>query len=201
MHDDLLLEPAHPECNPTVPLFGVYDGHGGGAAAQHCARRLHHFVAAKLQRLLHGPGGGGEASGEGGGGGEDAAASAAATPKDGDGHRHRPSPCAAAAAAAAAGAAGAPPACPLDSAAVEVALREAFVETDAELMRSGVLDHNSGSTALVALLTPASIWLAWAGASRGTEGWRRRRAGVLGLCGTDALRRHLGAPPLTPRPC
>jgi hypothetical protein len=53
--------------------------------------------------------------------------------------------------------------CPLDAAGVSAALRDAFVATDAELKASGVLDHNSGSTALVALLTPATIWLAWAG--------------------------------------
>jgi serine/threonine protein phosphatase PrpC len=177
MHDDLLLEPTHPDCNPTVPLFGVYDGHGGGAAAQHCARRLHHFVAQKLARLLHGAGSGGSAGGFEGAatvtcdGGDSARGSEAgdntaggsltavgrSPPAGGTNDR------AGVAAGVSRGGCGGTGACPLDSEAVVVALREAFVETDAELMRSGVLDNNSGSTALVALLTPASIWLAWAG--------------------------------------
>ncbi|GBG00074.1 transketolase [Raphidocelis subcapitata] len=117
LQDDLLFDTDHPDCVPVVPLFGVYDGHGGGAAAQHCARRLHHFVAARLQALLR------------------------RGPVDGR--------------------------CPLDTPAVEAALRDAFVATDAELRAGGSLDASSGSTALVALLTPCSIWLAWAGDSRG----------------------------------
>lgn len=51
----------------------------------------------------------------------------------------------------------------LETPEVANALRDAFCATDAELKASGVLDNNSGSTAVVALLTPESIWLAWAG--------------------------------------
>jgi len=141
--DDVLLEPTHPDCTAAVPLFGVYDGHGGGAAAQHCARRLHHFVAQRLQSVLRS---GVVAAGE------RAARDCVKTVAGAEGavavdHPRRRE-------------------CPLDTAAVEGALREAFIETDAELQGSGVLDNNSGSTAVVALLTPASIWLAWAGDSR-----------------------------------
>ena len=50
--DDVLLGGAHPACAPAVPLFAVYDGHGGGAAARHCASRLHTHVAARLTALL-----------------------------------------------------------------------------------------------------------------------------------------------------
>ncbi|KAI8470093.1 MAG: phosphatase 2C-like domain-containing protein [Monoraphidium minutum] len=107
---------------PTIRMFGVYDGHGGGAAAKHCARRLHHFVAARLHAALR-------AGGEGGGGGACGCAL-------------------------------------LDSPAVATALREAFVATDTELKATGLLDSNSGSTAVVALLTPNTVWLAWAGDSR-----------------------------------
>lgn len=103
-------EPAFP-AEPGVRLFGVYDGHGGGAASKHCAQRLHHVVAARLRALLRSGGG----------------------------------------------------AAALDSPNVAAALREAFVETDMELKASGMLDSNSGSTAVVALLTPSTVWLAWAG--------------------------------------
>lgn len=72
--------------------------------------------------------------------------------------------------------------CPLDTPVVVGALREAFVATDAELKASGVLEHSSGSTAVVALLTRASIWLAWAG--RDHPGFCARKLG----CSTCAAR-------------
>jgi serine/threonine protein phosphatase PrpC len=151
--DDVLLEPGAPDGGPAVPLFGVYDGHGGGAAARHCARRLHHLVAQRLQTVMAN-GGGEPAGGGGGGGGGGGAFAAAAEPPQlerlGGGGAAAPAPARA-------------NSCPLDSAAVEGALRDAFVQTDAELQAGGALDNNSGSTAVVALLTPGSIWLAWAG--------------------------------------
>jgi hypothetical protein len=51
-------------------FFGVYDGHGGIQASQHCAARLHHHLSVCLQEMAvsyfgHAPGGGpgGEAGG------------------------------------------------------------------------------------------------------------------------------------------
>ncbi|GBF99156.1 phosphatase 2C-like [Raphidocelis subcapitata] len=58
----------------------------------------------------------------------------------------------------------------LEAHAVAAALREAFVAADSELRCArdggGSLAEGSGSTAVVALVTARSIWLAWAGDSR-----------------------------------
>jgi len=48
----------------TFHFFGVFDGHGGAAAAIHCTKRLHtHVVAALRQRPDGGGGGGGDGEG------------------------------------------------------------------------------------------------------------------------------------------
>lgn len=40
------------ECScDTLHFFGVYDGHGGDEAAQHCATRLHHHLSEALSQL------------------------------------------------------------------------------------------------------------------------------------------------------
>jgi hypothetical protein len=140
-----------------VALFGVYDGHGGGDASRHCARRLHHFVAARLRDALRQQA---RLHGAACGGGMDGASS------DMDCSSSGPSSSSGAAAPMQQQPVQQQPMHPLDSPLVAAALREAFVETDRELRAGGALTDNSGSTAVVALVTPASIWLAWAGDSR-----------------------------------
>jgi len=134
-----------------VSLFAVFDGHGGGAASQHCARRLHTHVAQRLRDALQRHPGGGAAE-------------------------------------------------LLDSPLVAAALRGAFEATDAELLSSGMmLDNNSGSTAVVALLTPSSIWLAWAGACMGGVAGERggkgssaeQQCGVWAACMFLTILHHL----------
>lgn len=43
---DVSASPA--SCLDTLHFFGVYDGHGGCQAAEHCARRLHHHLSQAL---------------------------------------------------------------------------------------------------------------------------------------------------------
>ena len=58
---------------PTISVFAVYDGHGGGEASDFCQRRLHALLASRLSVLLGGAAAAGESAcggGEGAEGGE-----------------------------------------------------------------------------------------------------------------------------------
>ncbi|KAI8462986.1 MAG: phosphatase 2C-like domain-containing protein, partial [Monoraphidium minutum] len=61
-------------------FFGVYDGHGGIQASQHCAARLHHHLSAGAER-----------DGGGAGAGDDDAASADGSEGEGEGDGEGPS--------------------------------------------------------------------------------------------------------------
>jgi serine/threonine protein phosphatase PrpC len=116
-----------------VSLVGLFDGHAGDAAARFCAQRLPGRVAARLL-------------------GELASASAAAA--------------SAAPATAPATVTAATVRAALDEGnAAGRALRAAFLDVEAELAArhaEGLID-GSGSTAVVALITEAAVWVAHAG--------------------------------------
>jgi hypothetical protein len=148
LEDTLVLEDDLLAGAPGLPpgaarLFAVYDGHCGGDAAAACAERLHRHLAARLRAALAAAAA--TSSGSSVGDASGATTSAAAL---------------------------------LESDAVASALRHAFVQTDAELRPTpgersrggGGCGATSGAAAVVALLTPGSIWLAWAGARRAGRG-------------------------------
>ena len=164
--DDLLLPPpplhdgsAAPRPPPPPPLchfFGVYDGHGGGAAASHCAQRMHRLIGARLRRALSGGGGGGGAGGSGGGAALSdgvvvgAALKEAFLAADAELKAAAPlGPC---------GGSG-----NVGSGSGTTGLA---ASTPAPLVTAASAAGDSGSTAVVALLSPSHIWLAWAGDSR-----------------------------------
>lgn len=136
--DSLLA--AHGPAMPHVQLMAVFDGHAGTAAASHAASRLPALAAQQLAGVLAAAG-------------ADAEAAMAL----------------------------------LDSDAVGAALRACFVDADAEFTASsraagnaggshascdaatvhahaGSAGSSSGTTALAVLITPRTLWLAWAGA-------------------------------------
>ncbi len=41
---------------PSLSLFGVYDGHGGDSASKHCAAALHQHLRGELEVQRHGSG-------------------------------------------------------------------------------------------------------------------------------------------------
>jgi hypothetical protein len=170
----------------SLHFFGVYDGHGGVQAAQHCAKRLHHHLCSALSALC---GGGGVAAGECCLGGEEADSSSAGdelvggmsglgisqpwqlqpafsevAPAGAAGAGFwspaAPGPRAPAGEAAAAAAAAANAAAAAQRSRLEAALHSAFISTDQEFSEECSSAALVGSTAVVALVGRTHVWVA-----------------------------------------